>query len=87
MPSWQPDLIHGAYLDYEEVGKAVGWLMRMNDAGRKSAGPLEAGRERTIHAGTLILERFLNAIAAPGCYVSIRGWRNALLENPGFSLQ
>jgi exopolyphosphatase / guanosine-5'-triphosphate,3'-diphosphate pyrophosphatase len=85
--TWEPGLIHGAYLDYEEVGKAVGWLTRMDDAGRKSTGPIEPGRERTIHAGTLILERFLNALAAPGCYVSIRGWRNALLDHPDISLE
>jgi exopolyphosphatase/guanosine-5'-triphosphate,3'-diphosphate pyrophosphatase len=87
LSSWQPEHVHGAYLDYEEVGKAVGWLMRMTNEERRHVGPLEAGREQTIHAGTLILERCLNALAAPGCYVSIRGWRNALLENPEIPLQ
>ena len=87
LTEWRPDLVHGAYLDYEEVGKAVGWLMRMTDEGRSHAGPFEPGREKTVHTGTLILERFLNALAAPGCFVSIRGWRHALLESDWSALQ
>lgn len=81
LAEWRPDVVHGAFLDYEEVGRAVGWLMRLGDEGRAKLPGLEPGRHRTIHAGTLILERFLNALAAPGCRVSIRGWRHALLTD------
>lgn len=77
---WDPDRVHGAYLDYEEVSKAVGWMSRMSDAERASIVGMERGREKTIHIGALILERFLHAARALGCSVSIRGWRHALLE-------
>lgn len=77
--TWQPDRVHGATLDYEEVGRAVGWLCDMTDAQRAQVPGLEPGREKTIHGGALILERFLNALHVLDCRVSIRGWRHALL--------
>lgn len=80
MPAWEPEKVHGAWLDYGEVGRSVGWLMRMTNAERAALVGIEKGREGTIVGGTLILERFLNALASPGCYVSVRGWRHALLE-------
>jgi exopolyphosphatase/guanosine-5'-triphosphate,3'-diphosphate pyrophosphatase len=80
--TWDANRVHGSYLDYEEVGKAVGWLMRMTDGERESIPGIEAGRGQTIHAGCLILERFLNALAAPGVWVSVRGWRHAWLTHP-----
>lgn len=76
---WQPDRIHGAWIDYEEVGRAVGRLMRMTDASRAAVPGVEPARGGTIHVGCLILERVLNALAAPGCFVSVRGWRHAWL--------
>lgn len=80
MRDWQPDKVHGAWLGYEEVSRAVGWMSPMTDAGRAAIVGIEKGRERTIHIGSLILERFLYAIRAEGCHVSVRGWRHALLE-------
>lgn len=80
LTTWQPERVHGAYLDYEEVGKAVGWMMPMTDAQRAAIPGMERGREKTIHVGALILERFLNSLGSPGCSVSVRGWRHALLE-------
>ncbi|CAN5375720.1 hypothetical protein BH11ARM2_BH11ARM2_02700 [soil metagenome] len=77
---WQPDRIHGAWLDYEDVGRAVGRLMRMTDAERAAVPGVEPARGGTIHAGCLILERVLNSLAASGCFVSVRGWRHAWLE-------
>lgn len=77
---WDPKLVHGAWLDFEEVSKAAGWLSSMTDAQRRDVVGMEPGRERTLHIGALILERFLHAIRAPGCSVSVRGWRYALLE-------
>lgn len=77
---WIGEKIHGQYLDYEEISKAVGWMSGLTDAERACIDGLEAGRERTIHIGALILERFLFAVKADGCYVSVRGWRHALLE-------
>ncbi|RYG33083.1 hypothetical protein EON81_19110 [bacterium] len=77
---WRPDLLHGAWLDYEDVGRAVGRLMRMTDAERAAVPGVEPARGGTIHAGCLVLERILNSLAASGCYVSIRGWRHAWLE-------
>lgn len=80
LTEWDPAKVHGAVLDYEEIGRAVGWLMPMTDAERRAVPGMEPGREKTIHIGALILERFLNAVGAPACSVSVRGWRYALLE-------
>jgi len=78
--TWQPERVHGAYLEFEEVGKSVGWLSALSEAERRAVPGMEPGREKTIHIGSLILERFLSATGAPGCAVSVRGWRHALLE-------
>ncbi len=80
MEVWEPDKVHGARLDYEEVSKAFGWLAPMSDNERANVPGLEPGRERTIHLGALILERFLFALRTGECRVSVRGWRHALLE-------
>lgn len=80
LDSWQPDRVHGAVLDFEEVSKAVAWMSSMTDSERASISGIERGRERTIHVGSLILERFLQAIHVWQVSVSIRGWRHALLE-------
>ncbi len=80
LSEWRPELVHGAVLDYEEVGRAVGWLCGMTDSERAAVPGLQSGRERTIHIGALILERFLHSLRVWECRVSIRGWRHALLE-------
>jgi len=79
MTTWDPERVHGQMLDYEEVSRAVGWLCDMDDAGRAAVPGMERGRERTIHLGALILERFLFALRTPECAVSVRGWRHAWL--------
>ena len=79
--SWQPDKVHGAVLDFEEVCRAVGWMCDMDDAGRAAIVGLEQGREKTIHIGALILERFLHCLHALECTVSVRGWRHALISH------
>ena len=80
LTQWEPDRVHGAYLDFEEISKAVGWMMPMTDLQRASIPGIEPGREKSIHIGALIVERCLNALGSPGCLVSVRGWRHALLE-------
>jgi exopolyphosphatase/guanosine-5'-triphosphate,3'-diphosphate pyrophosphatase len=80
LTEWEPDRVHGAVLDFEEVSKAVGWMCDMTDSERAAIPGLERGREKTIHAGALILERFLHAAAALETAVSVRGWRHALLS-------
>lgn len=80
MPAWDPHRVHGQYLDYEEVSRAVGWMSPMTDSERAAIVGMERGREKTIHLGALVLERFLFALRAHGTYVSVRGWRHALLE-------
>jgi exopolyphosphatase/guanosine-5'-triphosphate,3'-diphosphate pyrophosphatase len=77
---WQPERVHGATLEYEEISKSVGWMMPMTDAQRRTIPGMEPGREKTIHVGALILERFLHALSVTYCRVSVRGWRHALLE-------
>ncbi len=80
--TWDPTRVHGAWLDYEEISKAVSWLCAMTDAERRALPGMEPGREKTLHIGALILERFLHATRGIGCSVSVRGWRHALLEQP-----
>lgn len=80
MATWQPEKVHGAYLDFGEISRSAGEMMKMTEAQRATLVGIEPGREGTLPAGALILERFLNAIGAPGCMVSVRGWRYALLE-------
>lgn len=80
MESWQPERVHGQWLDYEEISRTVGWMMPMTDAERAQIVGIEPGREKTLPAGALILERFLQCLRALGCSVSVRGWRHALLE-------
>ncbi|HRJ27073.1 MAG TPA: hypothetical protein PLO61_06145 [Fimbriimonadaceae bacterium] len=81
MTSWQPERVHGAYLDFEEVSKAVAWMFDLSDRERAEITGIEPGRERTLHIGSLILERFLQCLHVLGCSVSVRGWRHALLED------
>lgn len=78
MTKWDPEAVHGATLDYEEVGRATGWLASMTDRQRAEVPGMEAGRETTMHLGALILERFLFGLRAESCRVSTRGWRHAL---------
>jgi exopolyphosphatase/guanosine-5'-triphosphate,3'-diphosphate pyrophosphatase len=77
---WDPNLVHGAWLDFGEVSEAAGRLFQMTIEERKSLIGIEPGREATLPSGALILERALNAIGAQGVRVSTRGWRHALLE-------
>lgn len=79
--TWNPDKVHGAYLDYEEVSKAASWLFSLTFQERAALVGMEPGRERTLPIGALILERFMFATRVIGCKVSVRGWRHALLEN------
>ena len=80
MTGWDAEKVHGQYLDYEEVSKAVAWMCDMTLSERAAIVGLEKGREKTLHIGALILERFLNSCHVLGCFVSTRGWRHALLE-------
>lgn len=80
---WQPERVHGVELQYEEISRAVSRLMPMSDAERAAIPGMEKGREKTTHLGALLLERFLFVLRAESCFVSVRGWRHALLEKEG----
>lgn len=80
LPEWSPDRVHGATLEFEEISKAVGWLCDMPLEKREAIIGMEPGRAGTLHAGALILERFLQAIRSSTCRVSVRGWRHAWIE-------
>jgi exopolyphosphatase/guanosine-5'-triphosphate,3'-diphosphate pyrophosphatase len=80
MKVWDADAIHGSTLTYEEISRAVGTLMDLDDPGRASLVGIEPGREETIHIGALIVERLLHRLGVERCGVSVRGWRHALLE-------
>lgn len=77
---WDASLVHGKQLEYEEVSRASQWLLEMDDDERAAIAGIEPGRERSLHLGALILERFLFALRAETCVVSTRGWRYAYLE-------
>jgi exopolyphosphatase/guanosine-5'-triphosphate,3'-diphosphate pyrophosphatase len=79
MPKWEPEKVHGARLTYEEVSKAVAMLCSLTNEGRAKLPGIEPGREKTLHIGALILERFLNTLKIDECRVSVRGWRYGLL--------
>lgn len=83
MLEWDPHKVHGQVLLYEEVSKSVSWLCGMSDAERAAVPGMEKGREKSIHLGALILERFLYALRVEKCFVSVRGWRHAWLEEMG----
>ncbi|HXH60277.1 MAG TPA: hypothetical protein VNI20_02860 [Fimbriimonadaceae bacterium] len=70
--------VHGAQIGFETVSKSVGALCDMKEKARAALRGIEPGREKTIHAGALILERFMNAAHVEKCFVSSRGWRHAL---------
>ena len=80
LANWDANHVHGQLLDYEEVSKAVSMLCDLDDIGRRNVIGIEPGREFTLHAGALILERALFALGAHECWVSVRGWRFAYLQ-------
>ncbi len=80
LAAWQPGKVHGAALRFDEVSEAFARMSDLDDAGRRALVGLEPGRERTIHTGSLILERVMHAVCVASCVVSVRGWRHALLE-------
>jgi exopolyphosphatase/pppGpp-phosphohydrolase len=47
---WDPEVVHGQVLDYEEISKAVNWLGGMTLDERRAIPGLEPGREHTLHA-------------------------------------
>lgn len=79
---FDPVASSGEELSFEEVSRFVDRLCGLDDASRAALPGIERGRERTLHAGALILERALHALRAEGCLVSSRGWRHALWDLP-----
>jgi exopolyphosphatase/guanosine-5'-triphosphate,3'-diphosphate pyrophosphatase len=77
---WDPVIVHGRYLDFEETSKLAASLSRLTETERARLPGIEPGREGTVHIGALILERSLQAVRALGCRVSVRGWRHAMLD-------
>lgn len=77
---WSPERVHGAFLATSEVADAALRLSRLGEAERAALPGIERGRESTIHAGAFILCRLLHRLGAEGCYVSVRGWRHAMLD-------
>jgi exopolyphosphatase/guanosine-5'-triphosphate,3'-diphosphate pyrophosphatase len=81
---WVPEKVHGAEIDYEEVSRSVDSLCSITLEERAKLTGIEPGREKTLHASLLIVERCLQAVHALGCTVSIRGWRHAFLRKTDF---
>jgi exopolyphosphatase/guanosine-5'-triphosphate,3'-diphosphate pyrophosphatase len=77
---WDPALVHGARLDFDEVALAVERLSGLTLRERELLVGMEPGRERTLHAGALILERAMHALHVEGAFVSVRGWRHTWIE-------
>lgn len=80
LTTWNPDYVHGKTLDYEEISKSAATLSSLGDEGRSKVIGIEPGRQYTLHAGALILERFLFAIGANHCQVSTKGWRHGYIQ-------
>lgn len=80
LAEWDASRVHGAMLTFEEVARAVGELSRLTLAERGRLVGMEPGREKTLHAGALILERAMHALRVERVAVSVRGWRHAWLE-------
>ncbi|MBI5708679.1 MAG: hypothetical protein HZC36_16980 [Armatimonadetes bacterium] len=83
LPRWEPDRVHGARLGFAEISLEVARLSALNLAQRSDLIGIEPGREATLPAGALILERSLQALNADACLVSVRGWRHALISEMG----
>lgn len=83
LASWEPDRVHGARLGFDEISLEVARLSGMTLAQRGALIGIEPGREATLPAGALILERSLQALRADACLVSVRGWRHALIAEMG----
>ena len=47
MATWQPERVHGAFLDYEEVSRAVAWLSEMIIPISRSVLPIAAQRRHS----------------------------------------
>lgn len=82
MTAWDPERVHGATLTFDEVSLSVARTSSMTDAQRAAIVGIEPGREKTIHIGSLILERFMHRLHAYRVRVSVRGWRYAALDDP-----
>ncbi len=80
MTDWDSNRVHGQSLSLEEIRAGVEAMMKMTDSERAAIVGIEPGRERTIHIGSLILDRFMVRIHKDVVRVSTRGWRFALLE-------
>ena len=80
LTEWTPEKVHGAYLEFEEVSKFASSLSSLSESARAKLPGLEKGREKSIHIGALILERGLQAVHGLGCFVSVKGWRHAMMS-------
>jgi exopolyphosphatase/guanosine-5'-triphosphate,3'-diphosphate pyrophosphatase len=80
--TWDPTRVHGQALSYEDVSRTAAMLCALTDEERGNVPGMEPGREKTLHIGALILERYLFAFGVDQCVVSTKGWRHALLAHP-----
>jgi len=80
MIHWDPARVHGRWLEFGEISRSVSSLYQLTEAERAKLPGMEEGRGPSLPAGALILERALFALNAKGCFVSVRGWRHALLD-------
>ncbi len=77
---WMPEIVHGSYLDFEEISQFVHLLSGLTEIERSQLIGIEKGREKSIHIGALILERALQAVHGLGVYISVKGWRHAIMN-------
>jgi len=78
--NFSPDVIHGSYVQVEELEELYRKLcsMRLEDM-TKLVG-MEKGREKIISSGILILIESAKATANKGMYVSVRGHRYSVAK-------
>ena len=90
-PGNRPDHHKGLFpvrnsLGQHSIGRFMGNVLLAGEKAdpRAALVGIEKGRERTIHIGALILERFLYALKAEGSFVSVRGWRHGMIETDSY---
>lgn len=81
---YDPSRIHGSRISALDVRQTTQWLLRMTRAERAALAPMHEGRVDVIGAGSLVLDRIMQATGLPEVVVSERdildGIARALVE-------
>lgn len=76
---FDPNRVHGVWLDYETLAALLERLLRLSDAERRALAGIEPDRAPLLHIGALILERAMFALRRETVQISARGLRYGIL--------